>query len=173
MSQPFSLAQALLALLVIVSGIAIGGGLYEQLVVMPLWAQAPPASVTAYYQHNLANPRFTLNQGGHFWAFVMPLTGLLALATLLTGLRTRPAHRRWRLVGSGLTLLVVAGTAAWFVPNIVRLMGSGVLAMSPADIASLTSRWVTLNWVRATLFLAAWLAALRALTIPATDESRA
>jgi len=90
MAKQFSIAQIFLWLFVIALGITLGGGLYETLVLMPLWDTAPPNSVTAYYQHNVANPQFAPNQGGRFWAFIMPLTGLLAIATLLSGLRTRP-----------------------------------------------------------------------------------
>ncbi|MCA1625539.1 MAG: hypothetical protein LC768_14080 [Acidobacteria bacterium] len=52
MSKQLSIAQIFLWLFVVTLGIMIGGGLYEQLVVMPLWQTAPPDSVTAYYQHN-------------------------------------------------------------------------------------------------------------------------
>ncbi len=171
MTRQFSIAQILLWLFVIVLGIAIGGGLYEQLVVMPLWSVAPPDSVIAYHQHNVANPHFTLNQGGRFWIYVMPLLGLLTIATLLSGLKTRLEHRKWRIAGTILTLIVVVFTFAWFVPNIIKLTGEGVMAMSPDEVASLTNWWAGLNWVRAVLFLVGWLAALRALTIPPKVES--
>lgn len=96
----------------------------------------------------------------------MPLTSLLAIATLLSGLKTRPEHRKWRITGTVLILLVVGFTFVWFIPNIIKLLGEGVTAMSPDEITTLTSWWVGLNWVRAVLFLAAWLAVLRVLTVP-------
>ena len=170
MSKQFSIAQIFLWLFVILLGVTIGGGLYEQLVVMPLWSLAPPDSVIAYHQHNVANPQFTLNQGGRFWLFIMPLTSLLAIATLLSGLRTRPEHGKWRIAGTVLTLIAVVATFVWFVPNIIKLLGEGVTAMSPDEITSLTNWWVGLNWVRGFFFWAAWLAALRALSIPPKDE---
>jgi hypothetical protein len=171
MPRQFSIAQIILWLLVVVTGVAVGGGLYEQLVVMPLWTSAPPDSVIEYYRHNVANPQFTLNQGGRFWIFVMPLLGLLSIATLLSGLRTRPEHRRWRIAASALILLVTIITFAWFIPNIIKLTGEAVLTMPREDVAALANRWATLNWLRAALFIAGWLAALRALTI-APKEAR-
>ncbi len=66
MSKQFSIAQIFLWLYVVVLGIQIGGGLYEQLVVMPLWSLSPPDSVVAYHQHNVANPQFAPDQGGRF-----------------------------------------------------------------------------------------------------------
>ena len=171
MKKQFSIGQVFLWLFVIALGIELGGGLYETLVVMPLWSAAAPDSVTAYYQHNVANPQFTLNAGGRFWIFATPLVGLTAIAALFSGLRTRPEHRKWRVAGAVLALIVVISTFAWFVPNIIKLMGKDVTQMSAGEIASLTDWWVRLNWVRAVIYAAGWLAALRALSIPPKAES--
>jgi|SRR5215213_4721180 len=171
MTRRFSAAQTFLWLFVIALGVTIGGGLYETFVVMPLWSSAPPDSVIAYYRHNAANPQFTLNQGGRFWIFITPLTGLLSVAALFSGLKTRPEHRKWRIAGTVLALIVVVFTFAWFVPNIIKLTGESVMRMSADDLTSLTNWWVRLNWGRALLFSAAWLAALRALSIPPKIES--
>jgi hypothetical protein len=171
MMKQCSIAQIFLSLFVISLGIEIGAGLYETLVVLPLWTGAPPDSVTAYYKHNAANPQFALNAGGRFWMVATPLVGLLALATLLSGLRTPSPHRRWRFAGAILALVVVLSTFAWFVPNIIRLNSKEVLTMSPDAVTSLTRAWVHLNWVRVTLYLTGWLSALRALSIPAKPQN--
>jgi len=172
MSKQFSIAQIFLWFFVIALGITIGGGLYETLVLMPLWDTAPPDSVTAYYRHNVANPQFAPNQGGRFWAFIMPLVALLTIATLLSGFRTRPEHRKWRIAATVLTLIILVFTIVWFVPNIIKLTGEGVMTMNPDEITSLTNWWVRLNWVRAFMYLAALLAALRALSIPPKIENK-
>lgn len=166
MTRRFSIARGFLWLFVIALGIAIGGGLYETLVVLPLWGATPPNSVIAYHQHTATNPSFALNPGGRFWMFVTPLTALLALAALLSGLKTRAEHRRWRLLGTGLTLFVEVFTFTWFVPNLLLLLSDRVLTMPPDELRSLTTWWMGLNWVRVVLASTAWLAALRALTIP-------
>jgi hypothetical protein len=170
MKRNCSIAQIFLWLFVISLGIEIGAGLYETLVVMPVWSAAPPDSVTAYYQHNAANPQFALNAGGRFWIFATPLVGLLALATLLSGLRTSPQHRKWRMAGTILALVVVLFTFAWFVPNIIRLHSKDVMAMSSDEVTNVTNWWVGLNWVRVVMVSAALLSALRALSIPSRAE---
>lgn len=170
MTGQFSLAQVFLWLFVIALGIELGAGLYETLVVLPLWAAAPPDSVTAYYQHNAANPQFALNAGGRFWIFFTPLVGLTSIAALLSGLKTRPEHRKWRVAGTILALIVVISTFAWFVPNIIKLTGKDVLTMSADEITGVTNWWVRLNWVRVVVYSAGWLAALRALSIPPKAE---
>ena len=171
MTRKFSIAQLFLWLFVIALGIEIGAGLYETLVVMPLWDIAPPDSVRAYYQLNAANPQFALDAGHKFWMFSTPLVGLTALATLLSGLRTHPLHRKWRIAGTILALVVVASTFAWFVPNIIRLYGKDVMTMSDGELTSLTNWWVRLNWVRVVLYSAGWLCALRAFSIQEREES--
>ena len=145
-------------------------GLYETIVVVPMWAGSPPDSLVAYYQHKVANPEMTENAGGKFWIFATPTLGLLSIAVLLTNRRAYPAQRRMRAVGGGLALMVVAFTFAWFVPNIMLLQSAEVLTMKPEQAASLSNWWFWLNWARVVLYAAAWLSALRALTLsPETD----
>jgi hypothetical protein len=165
MTGKLSIAQILLWLFVIALGIELGGGLYETLVVMPLWSAAPPDSVLEYYRHNAANPQLALNAGGRFWMFATPLVGLTAIAALLSGLKTRAEHRKWRIAGTILALIVVISTFAWFVPNIIKLLGESVTRMSADEITGVTNWWVRLNWVRAFVYAVGWLAALRALSI--------
>lgn len=172
-SWPLIIASGFLAAFIVLLGIAIGGGLYEQLVVIPVWSSAPPDSVVSYYQHNVANPHLALDQGGRFWARVMPLMTLSALGTALSGLRTAPEHRKWRLGAVALTLGLIVATGVWFIPNIRRLLGGDVLAMPADAIVRLTTSWVRFNWIRSLLFLVSWLAALRALTLsPARTDAR-
>jgi hypothetical protein len=170
MPQKFSIAQIILWLFVMCLGIEIGAGLYEALVVVPVWASAPPDSVLAYFHRNVANLQFALNPGGNFWLIFTPLTGLLAVVTLLSGLKTAPGHRKWRIAGTVLAIIVVAATFAWFVPTIIILMSEEVTKLSGATITSKTNWWVRLNWVRAAAYIIAWVAALRALTIPTGRE---
>ena len=168
MARQFSIAQIFLWLFVIVLGLEIGAGLYEALVVMPLWSQAPPDSVIAYFQHNVSNPQFALNPGGRFWMIFTPLAGLIAIAVLLSGLKTRPEHRKWRVAAAILALIVVVFTFAWFVPKLMILLGEGGAGLNAEELTSLTNWWVRLNWARVVFYSAGWLAGLRAMTIPSS-----
>jgi Domain of unknown function (DUF1772) len=80
------------------------------------------------------------------------------------GLRTSGPARRWIIGSAALELLVVLSTFAWFVPNIIQLM-SNFQDMPPDVVASKARAWVSLNWVRAVLTMAAWLGALKAMTL--------
>lgn len=165
MTQKSSIAQIFLWLFVVMLGIEIGAGLYETIVIVPMWAGSPPDSVVAFYQHNAANPQMTINAGGKFWIFATPLVGLLSITVLLTGKWANSEQRRLRTIGSGLALLVVISTFVWFVPNIILLQSKEVLTMDANKLASLANWWFTLNWVRCFLYVTAWVTALHSLTI--------
>src|SRR5262245_53849426 len=160
------IARVFLWLFVIALGIEIGAGLYETLVVLPTWTGSPPGSVTTYYQQVVSSPQLALNAGPRFWMIATPLVGVVALATLLSGFRTRPPHRNWRIAGTVLALIVVVSTFAWFVPNIMRLNGPEVMKMIPEDITSLTHSWVNLNTIRIVFYVTGWICALRAFGLP-------
>jgi hypothetical protein len=84
-------------------------------------------------------------------------------------LKTRHDHRKWRATATVLALIVVVATFAWFVPNIM-ILAKGGEGMNAGQITSLTNWWVRLNWVRVVIYSAAWLAGLRAMTIPASSK---
>ena len=94
-----------------------------------------------------------------------PLVGLLSLATLLSSRGLAPEHRKWRMIGAGVALAVVISTFAWFVPAIMKLMSSEVTRMDGAELASLAGWWVRLNWVRAFVYVGAWICTLQALIV--------
>ena len=143
----------LLWLFVINLGIAFGAGLYEAGIVVPLWGSSPPES--------LRSP----DSGRRFWAFVttVPLT-LLTLGNLVAGLATHGPRRGWLLAAVVLVMIERTLTFSYFIPTMLRLQRSTTLG-APAIKAKL-SQWTRLNYVRNALTLAAWVAALRALSLP-------
>ncbi|PYP08017.1 MAG: hypothetical protein DMD59_13450 [Gemmatimonadetes bacterium] len=140
----------LLWLFIIFLGIAFGAGLYESRVVVPMWTSDPPAS--------LASP----DSGHRFWAFVTtgPLT-LLTVANLVAALQTQGPARAWWLTAAIVTLVERAATFGYFIPTIIRLQRTPTLTQTAVRTA--LARWVRLNYVRNTLTLVAWIAALKVL----------
>lgn len=139
----------LLWLFIIFLGIAFGAGLYESRVVVPMWTSSPPAS--------LAAP----DSGHKFWAFVTtgPLT-LLTIANLVVALQAQGPTRAWWLAAAVVTMVERLGTFGYFIPTIIRL------SRKPAGDPGLRTGlawWVRLNYVRNTLTLVAWIAALKVL----------
>ncbi|MEQ1643814.1 MAG: hypothetical protein ABL959_10250 [Pyrinomonadaceae bacterium] len=162
-----TISRIILWIFVSLLSIEVGAGLYETLVIIPMWMGGAPESVIRYYELYAANPQFALRAGPRFWMFLTPSVGIFALATLLASFKTSPQHRKWRLIGSGISFFVVAATFAWFVPNIMRLTFD-VPTMSPAEIATTASWWVNLNYLRCVLAVIAMLCMFR--TISLADE---
>src|SRR5207249_8251748 len=107
---------------------------------------------------SLASP----DSGRRFWAFVTtgPLT-LLTVANLVAALQTQGPARAWWLTAAIVTLVERAATFGYFIPTIIRLQRTPTLTQTAVRTA--LARWVRLNYVRNTLTLVAWIAALKVL----------
>lgn len=150
-----SVNHVLLWLLIVTVGIEIGAGIYEALVLVPLWAGDAPASLVAYNLEPLRP-----NPGQHFWIVSTPLVGLLGLLNLIAAWRSRMTRRQWWLAGAGGIVTIVAVTFLYFVP---ALMGfEATREGGDATLAASVHRWVLLNWVRAVVYVTSWFCLLYA-----------
>lgn len=116
-----SMSRALLALCIGIVGAVIGGGLYEALVIVPLWSSGPPESLTAF--NTLA---LKPEAGPRFWMFMTPLMGLLALVNLIMAVRSREERRGWWLAGSAGIVAIVITTFVFFVPLLMKILAVGL-----------------------------------------------
>jgi hypothetical protein len=146
-----TITAILLWFFVINLGIAFGAGLYEARVVIPQWANIPP--------------RMWPNTGLLFWVYVttVPLTFLTLVSLIAAWLDSGP-RRSWWLGAVGIIVVERIATFSYFIPTMIRLMGSDSLAA--AEVEATLSQWLFLNHGRHLLTLAAWLAALKALSLP-------
>jgi hypothetical protein len=153
------LSTVFLWLFIINLGIAFGAGLYEGRIVVPQWITSAPEDGAQHWHPDRAR---TDDTGLRFWAFVTtgPLT-LLTLANLIAGWKSTATVRRWWLGAAGVSLAERVFTLAYFVPTMVGLMGSP----DSAEAVSIANRWAALNNVRHVMVLAAWLAALKTLSL--------
>jgi hypothetical protein len=154
-----SFGRVVLLLFVIDLGIASGAGLYESSIVLPRWL----ATGTDGQLHWYAEAARADDTGRRFWAVFTtgPLT-VLALANLWVGWRRAIGQLRyWWVTSAALSLLERALTLGYFIPTMVGLMSS---VDSPDAIATAT-RWMSLNYLRHALVLAAWLAALKTFAL--------
>ena len=151
----------LLWLFVINHGIALGAGLYEQRIILPLWFSR---SSESGIRVNSAAMRST-DTGRRFWAFVttVPLT-LLTLANLVVAWQSKSSRHEWWLGAAVITLVERIATFSYFIPTALRLMRAE--ALPSITVEAMASQWIALNHVRAALALIGWLAALRALSLP-------
>jgi hypothetical protein len=103
------------------------------------------------------------DSGRRFWAYVttVPLT-LLTLASCLAAWSPETARERWWLAGAGVMFVERIGTFGYFIPQLLKLMQPERLTRDEA--AQVARTWRRLNYARAALAFAGWLAALRALS---------
>jgi len=147
-----AVTEVLLWLFIIVLGTAFGAGLYEARVVVPLWASAPPASLR------------TPDSGHRFWVFVttIPLT-LLTVANLVAALQAQGPRRAWWLTATLVVLVERGATFGYFIPTMLRLQRDPTASDTP--VRATLAQWTRLNYLRNSLTLVAWLAALKVLSI--------
>jgi hypothetical protein len=150
--------EVLLWLFVVNHGIALGAGLYESRMVVSPW-------LAGVLRGDLAP---LPDAGQQFWVFVttLPLTALTLVSLVLTW-QPQDALERWWYGAAIITLMERILTFAYFIPQMLKLQRGQVLPASKAAVAA--TRWTTLNHVRMVLSLAAWLAALRALSLLAAQ----
>ncbi|MGH7825223.1 MAG: anthrone oxygenase family protein [Candidatus Binatia bacterium] len=136
-------------LFVINLGIACGAGLYEARVVIPQWADIPPKNWP--------------NTGLKFWVYVttIPLT-VLTMANLIAAWRDSSTRRKWWLGAAVMVLLERIVTFSYFIPTMIRLMGS---ELPETEVKAALSQWLLFNHGRHVLTLSGWLMALKALSL--------
>jgi hypothetical protein len=156
-SMPDSAAKALLWLFVLFLGIAYGAGIYEKRIAVPRWFSSSQGSGP----HWNADAARADDTGRRFWVFVttVPPT-LLTFGNLILVWRSQDPLRGWWLTASVLALGDRIFTFVYFIPTMLRLMRA---EDSPESVAT-ARQWAHLNYVRLTIALAAWLAALKAFS---------
>jgi hypothetical protein len=152
-------------LAVLLGGPLLGAKLFDLLVLAGAWSAHPPASL-AMMPYGKAWPVDT-------GAFFIPFSAGMLIAgfgALVAGWRT-PWRYRWLLclpsVGI-LLLLVLTVTAFW--PMNAALYYHGIASpkntITDAESIAMARRWIALDWLRVAGASAAFVAPLRALTLP-------
>jgi hypothetical protein len=154
---------------VLVGGPLLGAKLFDLLVLAGAWGSHPPASL-AMMPYGKAWP---VDTGVFFIPFsaAMLIAGFGALAA---GWRT-PWYYRWMLClpSIGILLLLILTVVAFWPMN-AALYYHGV--HSPKDTITdaqsiiMTRQWISLDWLRVAGATAAFVAPLRALTMPWPTE---
>lgn len=150
---------------VVVGGPLVGAKLFDLIVLAGAWSADPPVSL-AMMPYGAAWPVDT-------GVFFIPFSALMLIASFgaLTAGWTTPWRYRWLLCVPSLgilALLILTVTAFW--PMNAALWYHGIASpkdtLTDAESIAMTHRWVALDWVRVGGAAAAFIAALRALTLP-------
>jgi hypothetical protein len=169
MANRQGITRAFLWLAVLAGGPLLGAKLFDLVVLAGAWSAHPPASL-ALMPYGKAWPVDT-------GVFFIPLSAAMLVAgfgALVAGWRT-PWQFRWLLClpSIGILLLLILTVVAFWPMN-AALYYHGISSpkdnITDAESVAMARRWVTLDWVRVLGAIAAFVAPLRALTLPWPSE---
>jgi hypothetical protein len=134
---------------------AIGGGLYEHIVLTPIWSASPPSS-------------FSIIQPGtgvplqRFWIPVhAAITIFILLSLVLTWNDVRV--RRLLLIGVASYVVMRAWSGLFFIPEMLAFQKIPVGAAPSAELSTRVARWTYWTWFREPLDVVSFLCSLLAL----------
>jgi hypothetical protein len=149
------------------TGIEIGARIYEMRVLVPLWASAPPGTVRAYAAVRSAYASYVPYPDEQFWSITTPALLFVSLVVFFLGFVSTDKTRLLRIVASGLIFLLLLASYIFFTPTFARLNDRSV----PYDeVTRLVQLWVSFNWGRIALLLAAWFVSIRVLAKTNPEE---
>jgi hypothetical protein len=152
--------HALSTLALLGLALLLGATVYESVVMAPNYGRDLPTSI------DLARQFLRRTTPAHFFRPIMPITQLLLLAGVVAAWQVAAA--RWQLLTAlGLLVLLDVITFTFHYPRLA-IMFKAPIPENPAGLARAAREWALGNIVRAFLLVAAFLAALQAVTILAT-----
>ncbi|WP_022685402.1 anthrone oxygenase family protein [Sphingomonas phyllosphaerae] len=170
MANRETITRAFLWLAVLVGGPLLGAKLFDLVVLAGAWGADPPASL-AMMPYGKAWPVDT-------GVFFIPFSAAMLIAgfgALVAGWRT-PWRYRWQLClpSIGILLLLILTVVAFWPMNAALYyhgIGSSKDTITDPQSVAMAKRWVTLDWVRVAGAAVAFVAPLRALTLPWPRET--
>jgi hypothetical protein len=150
-----TLPQWSLILLCFSMACAVGGGLYEHIVLTPLWSASPPSS-------------FSIIQPGtgvplqRFWLPVHAAITIFILSTLFLTWNDLTA-RLLLLTGLASYIVMRAWSALFFIPEMLAFQKVPLDSAPSAELSARVARWTYWTWFREPLDVVSFLCFLLAL----------
>jgi hypothetical protein len=134
---------------------AVGGGLYEHIVLMPLWADSPPSSL-AMIQPGTGVPL------QEFWIPVHVAITVFLLLSLVLAWKERKA-RRFLVIGLGSYVTMRVWSGLFFIPEMLAFHSVPLNAPASFELTARVTRWTFWTWFREPFDALSFLAFLLAL----------
>jgi len=151
-----SLAQWSLILLCFSLAGALGGGLYEHIVLTPLWSKSPPASFA------IIQPRTGVPLQ-RFWIPIHAAITVFMLAALVLA-RSEVPVRRFLLVALTSYVVMRVWSGLFFIREMLAFQRVSPDAAPSAELSARVARWTYWTWFREPLDIISFLCALLALS---------
>jgi hypothetical protein len=126
-------------------GIVCGAALYEHVAVIPVWTRNPPETIAFLQPPNGL-------QAAIWWQSIHPIVLLSLVAALVACWRNQPVRRSIAAIIGGY-VVVLALTAAWFVPELLTLTTDPTAEIDPAEWKMRADRWEVMSLARIAFML--------------------
>ena len=151
-----SIPRTILGLFVLSTTFLIGGGVFEHVVLTPLWAGSPPESVMQWPYGTVQAKFFSVASSVYYLFLISVIVALWWMP---------PAPRKWAIVSGVCGLIVMVTTLLFFIPILGKTQATAGAGLGPEEITALTNQFVNWNYGRYVLLIGGWAAALRAFSV--------
>jgi Domain of unknown function (DUF1772) len=148
---------------VLSASILTGGGIFEHVVLTPLWSGSPPESVTGWQYGGIQRK---------FFIIFSPLYYLCSLALIIASWWMPQQQRKWALVAGLSGIAIGFATFLFFIPILQKTQVTRGAGLSGDEITRLVNQFKTWNWGRWIVLIGGWVAGLRAFSLSSAGESR-
>jgi hypothetical protein len=135
-----NVAQWSVLFLCFTMAVSIGGGIYEHLVITPIWRRSPPSSFTVIQPVT----------GVPLQRFWIPVHSAITLALFLAFIFTWHDGyvRRFLLIGLGSYVVMRIWSAFYFIPEMLAFQKISPNDLPSAALSGRVSRWTFWTWFR-------------------------
>ncbi|HEV2761963.1 MAG TPA: anthrone oxygenase family protein [Pyrinomonadaceae bacterium] len=162
MAKRSTVTQVVLCLFALSAALLTGGGIFEHMVVTPLWADSPPESVTQWPYGGIQRK---------FFIIFSPAYYLCSLALVIASWWMPRQQRVWALVAGLSGLVIMVATFSFFIPILQKTQVTRGAGLSGEEITRLVNQFKTWNWARWAVLIGGWIAGLRAFSLSWSRES--
>jgi hypothetical protein len=135
---------------------AIGGGLYEHIVLTPVWSAAPPSSF-AVIQPGTGVPL------QRFWIPVHLAITIFLILSLVFAWPQREV-RRFLLIGLGSYIVMRAWSGLFFIPEMLAFQKVSINSPPSAELSARVASWTFWTWFREPFDIISFVSFLLALS---------
>ena len=125
---------------VLLFGVLNGGGIFEEIVVAPVWSATPPTSFSLIQEPN----GLSLTS---FWIPFHIAANIFLIIALILNWQNK-IRRNYLLIVLGLYLVIRVATFAYFAPEIIAFENTPAQGPFSPELAARAEQWTTLSWFR-------------------------
>lgn len=149
------LSQWSLSFLCLSMGAAFGGGLFEHIVLVPIWRASPPKSFSVIQ-------RATGVPLQRFWIPVHAAITVCIMLSLILTWSNAPV-RLLLLIGLGSYVVMRVWSGLYFIPEMLKFQKIPIDSTPSAELSARVARWTYWSWFREPLDIISFVCCLMAL----------